>query len=497
MTAAHRRPGARLLGAALAALLAVWVACPGQTLPAAAQTTPGPGTSPPVSAVEPASTEDTPEDHLPTLTPIKHVITLMQENHSFDNYFGTYPGADGLPAGLCEPVSLKNPDADCIEPYPIGDSAISDLGHTSDIFFAQYDNGDMNGFVAAHSDRAPEVARQAMGYYDDRNLPYYWNLADNYVLFDRFFTSSNGGSLRNHFYWVSGTPGNYEEDALRPEGFDEVTTIFDRLQEAGISWKFYVQNYRPEINFKADLAEDEDNAQMIWVPLLNYSRFLDDPELSSRIVPLEQYFIDAETNQLPAVSYIVPSGASEHPPGSIEAGERFVRSLITSLMRSDAWDSTAFTWTYDDWGGWYDHVRPPQVDEYGYGFRAPALLVSPYAKKGYIDSTELDFTSILAFIEQNWGLEPLAERDRNANTFLDAFDFQSDPRAAVFLDRRRTVPPADEPKSKVVYAAYGSSVSIALVSILVATASSALYRRRKQADAPAPPGAAPWPGAAP
>ena len=119
---------------------------------------------------------------------------------------------------------------------------------------------------------------------------------------------------------------------------------------------------------------------------------------------------------LPAVSYIVPAGASEHPPGRIQAGERFVRSLLNALASSSSWKDSAFTWTYDDWGGWYDHVKPPQVDRYGYGFRAPALLVSAYARRGHVDHTQLDFTSILKFIEENWNLKPLAARDAAANS---------------------------------------------------------------------------------
>jgi phospholipase C len=212
-----------------------------------------------------------------------------------------------------------------------------------------------------------------MGYYDDRDIPFYWNVADNYVLFDRLFTSASGGSVWNHMFWVTGTPGNPDADVLLPGGFDHVPTIFDRLHDAGISWKFYVQNYRPEITFRTP-GEGDAASQVVWVPLLNYNRFLDDPQLSSRIVDMEEYFRDLQQGDLPAVSFMVPSGASEHPPGSIQAGERFVRSLINALMSSSAWDSSAFMWTYDDWGGWYDHVPPPQVDEYGYGFRAPALL---------------------------------------------------------------------------------------------------------------------------
>lgn len=427
------------------------------------------------------SDEPTPEDRLETLTPIKHFITLMQENHSFDNYFGTYPGADGFPPGLCEPIDLNRPEAGCVEPYPIGDDAISDLAHSAETFEAQYNDGQMNGFVAAHGDRPADIAALAMGYYDDYNLPYYWNIADEYVLFDRFFTSSNGGSVRNHFYWVTGTPGNYERDSLKPEGFDEIPTIFDRLQEAGISWKFYVQNYDPDINFLADL-DDGDHAQLVWVPLLNYRRFVTDPELSSRIVPLDEFYDDLENGTLPAVSYMVPSGSSEHPPGSIQAGERFIRAMLTSLMRSSYWDSSAFMWTYDDWGGWYDHVKPPQVDAYGYGFRAPTLMVSPYARRGHIDTTELDFTSMLAFVEQNWGLDPLAERDRNANTFFDAFDFESEPRPPVFLDRRREPEVIDRANASVVYAAYGSSVGIAIGCIALAAATSLWTRRRRGAS---------------
>ena len=417
---------------------------------------------------------------LETTTPIKHLITLMQENHSFDNYFGTYPGADGFPEGLCVPLDLDSDEDDCLEPFWVGNDPIIDLAHTDRIFEDQFNDGKMDGFIAAHEDA---VGPQAMGYYDDRDLPFYWNVADNYVLFDRFFTSAKGGSVRNHFYWVTGHPGNEEADKLRPEGFDDVPTIFDRLHESGVSWKFYVQNYKPEITFRADL-EGSQAAQIVWVPILNYHRFLDDPELNERIVPLEEFFTDLAEGTLPAVSYVVPSGASEHPPGSIQAGERFIRSLLVELWRSDAWPSAAFHWTYDDWGGWYDHVPPPQVDEFGYGFRAPALLVSAYAKRGYVDSTELDFTSVLKFIEENWGVEPLAERDANANNFLSAFDFESPPREPVFLDRVREPIVPKAPRQAVVYASYGGAVALAAALIVAGVIASRLGERRARSAQP-------------
>jgi phospholipase C len=416
-----------------------------------------------------------PAEQLDTTTPIKHFVVLMQENHSFDNYFGTYPGADGVPEGTCMPVDPTGASStECVEPFHIGGRAITDLGHSAGVHDAQYDNGKMDGFISVFSNQRG-AGDMAMGYYDDRDIPFYWNVADNYVLFDRLFTSAAGGSVWNHFFWVTGAPGNPEADELKPTGFDDVPTIFDRLHEAGISWKFYVQNYDPAITFR-NTGTGDAGSQIVWVPLLNYNRFLDDPELHSRIVGMDQYHKDLEAGTLPAVSFMVPSGASEHPPGSIQSGERFVRVLVNALMRSSAWDSSAFMWTYDDWGGWYDHVPPPAVDEYGYGFRAPALLVSPYAREGHVDSTTLDFTSQLKFIENNWGVEPLAERDRNANDITSAFDFSTGPRAPVFLDRSRTSAELPDPRTSAVYGSYGGAVL--LLTLFVAVGSR---RRRKAA----------------
>jgi phospholipase C len=401
----------------------------------------------------------------PTATPIKHFVTLMQENHSFDNYFGTYPGADGPPPGACMPNSAKDPAQGCSTPFSISGKPVLDLGHSVDIYRKEFNGGKMDGFVSAFEGQAG-FGNLAMGYYDDKDIPYYWNLADNYVLFDRFFTSAAGGSVWNHMFWVTGAPGNPKSDALLPGGFDHVPTIFDALQKAGVSWKFYIQNYDPSITFR-NPGNGDRGAQIVWAPVLNYNRFLDDPELNQHIVSLDQYYDDLANGTLPAVSYIVPSGASEHPPGSIQAGERFVRTLVSSLQRSSAWDSSAFMWTYDDWGGWYDHVTPPQIDQYGYGFRAPALLVSSYAKHGHIDSTQLDFTGMLKFIETNWGLAPLADRDAQSNNILTAFDFDAGPRPPALLDRVRDPIPPPKPKQAIVYASYSLAIAVPIGLIVI------------------------------
>jgi phospholipase C len=317
----------------------------------------------------------------------------------------------------------------------------------------------MDGFVYALKQRN-QNGELAMGYYDDSDLPYYWNLADEYVLFDRFFSSDHGGSFANHMYWVSATPG---ENRATATGYADVPTIFDRLEERGISWKFYVQNYDPQITYRT-LSEYSGNrtSQVIWVPLLNIDRFIDDPNLSSHIVELSEYFVDLENGTLPAVAYIVPSGASEHPPGSLRSGQKFVKSLIQGLMRSTSWEKSAFLLLYDDWGGWYDHVPPPQIDENGYGMRVPGILVSAYSRRGYIDNTELDFTSVLKFIEENWNLEPLAGRDANANSFMTAFDFSQPPRQPFFIPFTRVVQDQKaEPRRVVIYAAYGGALIFA------------------------------------
>jgi phospholipase C len=407
-----------------------------------------------------------------TNTPIEHLIVVMQQNHTFDNYFGTYPGVDGLPPDICLPVSLSDPDNPfCVASFNIGEYPISDLAHGATIFVEKYNDGQMNGFVDALN-RRHQDGTLTMGYFDDRDLPYYWNLADQYVLFDSYFSSAHTGSIMNRMFWVSGTPGS-DVNRLPEGGYGDIPTIFDRLQERGISWKFYINNYDPGLNYRSLAELDYLPPQVQWVPLLNYDRFLDDPELSSRIVDLDEYYVDLENGTLPAVSYVLLLGATEHPIADVGLGERLNRTMIQMLMQSEMWESSAYMITYDDWGGWYDHVPPPVVDQYGYGFRVPAMLVSPYARQGHIDHTLLDHTSILKFIESNWDIPPLGERDANANNFLTAFDFSSPPRPAVFISTDREPPPTRaEPRRNVIYITYGTAMSFALLTFYRARARS-------------------------
>ncbi len=418
-----------------------------------------------------------------TATPIKHFIVLLQQNHTFDNYFGTYPGADGLPAGTCLPVQAGSET--CVKPYHLGKASIADLDHGYATFLEQYNNGQMDGFVSALNELGQD-GRISMGYYDDRDIPYYWNLADQYVLFDRFFSSAPGGSVWNRMFWVAAVPGN-EANRIPAGGFGDIPTIFDRLQERGISWKFYVNQYDPNLNYRSLDGLEVLDPQVQWVPLLSFDRFVDDPELSQNIVPMEEFFEDLRLGTLPAVSYMLALGATEHPLTSLERGQIFVKTVLQSLMGSEAWYESAFLLTYDDWGGWYDHVPPPQVDEYGFGFRVPALLVSPYARRGHIDSTVHDFTSILGFIEENWGLAPLAARDAAANSLTPAFDFSAPPREPVLTPWERPAPQAGAaPRVWVIRLSYGFAAGLAVVLTWVASGARLLPAARRRGRGPGP-----------
>jgi phospholipase C len=401
-----------------------------------------------------------------TKTPIEHFIVVMQQNHTFDNYFGTYPGANGIPDGVCIPTSLAaQKSASCITPFKLGDYPVNDLSHSAVIFAGQYQNGKMNGFIDALS-KLNQDGKLSMAHYDEDNIPFYWNLADQFVLFDNYFSSAHTGSITNRMFWVSGRAGT-ETNRLPENGFGDIPTIFDRLQERGISWKFYIKNYDPNLNYRSLKNLDYLPPQVQWVPLLAFDRFLDDPKLASHIVDLDEYYDDLAKGTLPAVSYVLLLGATEHPISDVTLGQQATRTMLQTLMQSESWKSSAFFLTYDDWGGWYDHVAPPQVDKYGYGFRVPAMLISPYARMGFIDHTLLDHTSILKFIEENWSIPPLAQRDAKANNLTSAFDFSSQPRPPVIVSAtRQAEEPRIEPRRIVIYAAYGAAMLFASLILL-------------------------------
>jgi phospholipase C len=199
------------------------------------------------------------------------------------------------------------------------------------------------------------------------------------------------------------------------EGVYTFKTLAELLQNSKHSWKYYDEKKNPR-------------AHSLWNPMPGFRAIAKSRELMSHLVSLNEFYKDAKKNRLPEVCWIVPNSAdSEHPPADSARGMWHVTELINAVMQSPSWKSTVIIVTWDDYGGFYDHVAPPQVDKYGYGPRVPALVISPWAKSGYISHVYYDFTSPLKLIEQHFGLEPLADRDQAANNMLDCFDFQKAP----------------------------------------------------------------------
>jgi phospholipase C len=383
--------------------------------------------------------------HLAGIHEIRHVVVIMQENRSFDSYFGTYPGADGIPMRNGVPT-VCNPDPAthaCVRPYH--DRRNVDVGGPHDHVDAvkDVDGGRMDGFVrrAVHAHyvecvaRAPlrgcSVARRrsdVMGYHDWHELPNYWAYARHFVLQDHLFQSDASWSLPAHLYLVSGwsarcrrgggpmscrgavqapgsppgSPGN--RTGVPPDyAWTDLTYL---LHVHHVSWRYYVaKGNQPDCADSAMFCAPVPQSARtpgIWNPLPWFDTVRADHQLGD-VAPLTAFFAAARRGDLPAVSWITPAQAvSDHPPARITASQAYVTSLVNAIGRSRDWWSTAIFLAWDDWGGFYDHVRPPKVDAQGYGLRVPGLVISPYARRGFVDHQTLSFDAYLKFIEDDF-----------------------------------------------------------------------------------------------
>ena len=330
----------------------------------------------------------------PDLSAIKNIVVVLQENHTFDNYFGTFPGADGTAGkNVCLPQSPGS--AKCVSPFHNPKVTPAEMNHSHPAALADYDGGKMDAFVYT------EKNDETMGFYDQGDLPRYWKAARQYVLCDKFFSSVMSQSAPNHLHLVAGTAGGLLDNHV-PATLN-FPPIFQQLDGAGVSWKAY--------GFTS------------WLQSFAYVQ--NSPTAKANFAGASQFPKDVQGGKLSQVSWVIGApGGDEHPPKNIQAGEASVADdIVNKLGTSPYWSSLAVFAAYDDYGGFYDHVAPPQVDQYGYGFRVPCLAISPYAKAGFIDSTVNDHTSILRFIELRYGLSALAARDAAANGMLEAFDF--------------------------------------------------------------------------
>jgi phospholipase C len=341
----------------------------------------------------------------PQASPIKHVVVLMMENHAYDNYFGAYclnkgpycsMKSVGVPVGTCVPeVGPKNLTNGCVKTYAEPWSAVfvSDGGgHGWENSHTDWNNGSMNNFYAGQG-----YTNTTFGEYNGTTLPLYWDLAEQYALSDSFFSSTLTYSLPNHWYLVAGQSpaaieGNTPDLALlgshtttvEHEYLNEsngTPTILNELaQHPSVSWRYYdfqLENYSVAISNPENYKPG--SAYNYWNPLAAKHRDYN-PQVSSGFVGTDQFFYDAANGSLPNISYVIPNQYSDHPPANLSRGEAFVSSVVDAVESSPDWNSTALFITYDEYGGYYDSVAPPVVDGYGYGFRVPMILVSPYAK---------------------------------------------------------------------------------------------------------------------
>ena len=428
---------------------------------------------------------------------IKHVIVIMQENRSFDQYFGTYPGADGFPRDAGGDFAVCNPNpatGACDKPFHDTRDLNAGGPHGQNDATSDIDGGKMDGFVAnaetakvkgcANNPNNPICSQRAtnpdvMGYHDERDIPNYWTYARNFVLQDHMFEPNASWSLPAHLFMVSewsarctnrndpfsctnalqspGSPPDARTNRRHVAPAYAWTDLTYLLHKHKVGWRYYV--------FTGTEPDCEDDAMIcasvkqgartpgIWNPLPYFTTVQYDAQ-TQNVVTLSNYFKAARAGTLPAVSWINPTGSvSEHPPGLITAGQTYVTKLVNAAMNGPEWKSTAIFVAWDDWGGFYDHVPPPTVDQNGYGLRVPGLVISPYAKRGYIDHQTLSFDAYAKFIEDDFlhgqRLDPktdgrpdprpdVRERASILGTLVKDFDFGQKPRRPLILDPQPT-----------------------------------------------------------
>jgi len=435
---------------------------------------------------------------------IQHIVIIMQENRSFDTYFGTYPGAEGYPRANGKfTVCLNDPKTGkCVHPFH--DASDKNFGgpHDASNFTADVNGGKMDGFIEqAENVKAGcqnmvdptcgngGTSTDVMGWHDAREIPNYWAYAQNFVLQDHLFEPNASWSLPQHLFLVSewsakcskaGDPMSCVNELQWPDFPPDFslagnppsgkapdypwTDLTYLLFKSKVSWKYYVApGSEPDCEDDGATCPSVPQSAKtpgIWNPLPYFDTVKQDGQLDN-ITSTQDFFKDAKSGNLPNVSWITPNGAnSEHPPALVSLGQSWVTRLIDAVMQSPDWNSTAIFLTWDDWGGFYDHVVPPQVDENGYGLRVPGIVISPYAKHGYIDHQTLSHDAYVKFIEDvflsSQRIDPqtdgrpdprpdVRERASILGDLSVDFDFNQSPRPPLILDNHPQPGPASMP----------------------------------------------------
>lgn len=388
---------------------------------------------------------------------IQHVIFMIKENRTFDHYFGTFPGAHGATtavdsAGTTVPLqAASDTNFGC------------DISHSYQSAHDAYDCGLMDRFdtisysndkPACDTSQPPPYTNHSLTQLTQSGIPNYWAYAQHFTLGDHMFSSEMGPSYPNHLFTVgaqSGGPatgqGATKNPAVGSNGWGcdqsgqtvqtlpfgppicpaptnygshsscwDFRVLPDEIEAAGLDWRYYAPSYGER--------------GYIWSSLNAISHIRNVPAEWAKVVPYTQFLSDAQAGTLQAVSWVTfPGECSEHAPNSVCEGENYTVQLLNALMQGPAWCTSAVFLVWDDFGGFYDHLSPPSTaattaDVFGPGFRVPLLVISPYAKPGYVDNSPYEFSSMLKFAEVTFGLAPLTLRDQNTNNMLNAFNFQ-------------------------------------------------------------------------
>jgi phospholipase C len=320
-------------------------------------------------------------------TPLEHIVIDCQENRSFDTYYGYAPfaGAFGPPKHYAQPDG----NGGTIAPYHFTDLSTPDIGHSWSVVHDEWDGSEMDGFYTTDG-------IWAMGYYTATDLPFYYSLFDEFTLCGNYFCSLLGPTWPNRFYLAAGTSGGITTNGLWGYGIFDYPIILDLLEAQGITWKVY------NLGWDSVPYGNTDNVFVFWKRWANDRRTRGSKG---------DYLNDLRRGRLPQVSFLVPSyarGWDEHPPADVTVGMDLQEECITALRESSAWDTSAYVLTYDEHGGYFDHVAPPEVDAFGLGIRVPTWVISPYAKPRHIEATIYDHVSTLKLIETVFGLPTLA-----------------------------------------------------------------------------------------
>ncbi len=355
-----------------------------------------------------------------TIPKIDHIVVVMMENHSYDNYLGMLGRGDGFELDRRGHPTAANPDdqGNLVRAFPMPSTCQLERapGQNWNASHIQYDDGRNDGFVRASGP-------VSMGYWTKDDLPFYYGLARTFPLCDRWFGSCLGQTYPNRRFLLTGTAhGLVSTDVSKilapspPNGL-----ILDQLNAHGIGWRNYYSDL-PQVGlYRAPIDNDGD-----------------------KLVKIDQFYADAAAGKLPAVSLVDPlfdKDESEENDANIQLGESFVSRVVDAVMHGPAWSKSLLIWLYDEHGGYYDHVPPPPAikpddippdiqsppDLPGgydrYGFRVPAVIISPYARRNYVSHVVHDHTSVLKLIETKWNLPALTFRDANADNLLDSIDF--------------------------------------------------------------------------